>query len=132
MAVYFANMKTGRIERILDGPEVYDRVLQRYGSKEMAQRKSDRRVKTIQQMDRSKKWQRLADAKGQTAMKRWVKHHVSNTPPAVEYEGEQDNKQHAKDRAAAEEKRLDRTQTPRRSEGGDSSANIVDQIIGGE
>lgn len=132
MAVYFANTKTGRIERILDGPEVYQVVLQRYGSKEMAQRKSDRRTKTIQQMDRANKWKRLGDDRGRAAMKRWVKHHVSNTPADVDYEDEQDNKQHANERAKAEEQRLDRTQTPRRSEGGEANAGLVDQIIGSD
>lgn len=130
MAVYFANVKTGRIERILDGPEVYETVLKRYGSKEMAQRKSDRRTKTIQQMDRAKKWRRLGDDKGRAALKRWTRHHVTSSPASVEYDSEQDNKQHAKERIAAEEQRLDRTQTPRRSEGGESTANVVDEIIG--
>lgn len=132
MAVYFANVKTGRIERILDGPEVYETIMKRYGSKEMAQRKSDRRIKTIKQMDRAKKWKRLGDDKGRAAMKRWVKHHVTSTPAAVDYEDDQDNQQHTKERMTSEEQRLDRTQTPRRSEGGDNASNVVDQIIGSE
>lgn len=128
MAIYFGNKLTGRVERILEGPEVYDRILKRFGSPAMARKKAARRTKTVQNMDNSSHWQRLSDEKGRTAVKKWASYHVNRTPEL--YEDEADTKMAAEERARAEAKRLDRTETQRRSEGGDSATNVADQIFG--
>lgn len=128
MAIYFGNKLTGRVERILEGPEVYDRIVKRFGSPAMARKKAARRTKTVQNMDNSKHWQRLPDEKGRAAVAKWAEYHVGRSPEV--YEDEADTQQAAKERARAEILRLDRTKTQRRSEGGESLNNVADQIFG--
>jgi hypothetical protein len=128
MAIYYGNKSTGRVERILEGPEVYERILKRYDSKAMARKKASRRTKTIQQMDSSKHWQRLSNEKGAAALKRWSAYLVEQS--AEIYADEADTEAAAQERAKAEAQRLDRTNTPRRSEGGESANNVASQIFG--
>lgn len=128
MAIYFGNKLTGRVERILEGPEVYELILKRFGSEAMARKKAARRTKTVQNMDTSKHWQRLSDEKGRTAIKKWASHHVNGSLEL--YEDEAETQQAAQERVRAEVTRLDRTHTQRRSEGGDSLNNVANEIFG--